>query len=272
MNLKKEYPNGKYIRFSGESKNLKVYIRKNDNSITEGIEYSMSVGNVLYNKKIAFCGDSFTSADNLGTDGFDDYIGCYKSFGWRIANRNKMKLYHDGVGGSTMHIIDNDNPNTRSPFAYQRYKNVPNDCDYIILQFGLNESSIADSDETKGTKESTDVTTMWGSWNTVIEYLITNHPTSRIGVVMSDAWMPQTYYNTLKEICEWWGIPLLDLGGNANIPVMNGGRRSGSGLTLNPKVEELRNATFCTAEGDAHPNDAGHEWRSTVIENFIRGL
>lgn len=270
---KKEYPNGKYIRFCGSSNILKVYKRKTSHSIGDCSEEAMNTGNVLYNKKIAFCGDSFTEASNLGKpDGYDEYWGCYKSYGWRIANRNKMKLYHDGISGSTMHIVDADNPNTRYPFAYQRYKNVPNDCDYIILQFGLNESSIANDDSTKGTKESTDATTMWGSWNTVLEYLITNHPTARIGVVMSDAWMPQTYFTTLKEICEWWGVPLLDLGGDPNVPVMNGGRRAGCGLTLNPKVAELRNATFYNAEGDAHPNDAGHEWRSTVIENFIRSL
>lgn len=270
---KKEYPNGKYIRFCGSSHILKVYKRKTSHSISDCSEEAMNTGNVLYNKKIAFCGDSFIEATNLGKpDGYDEYLGCYKSYGWRIANRNKMKLYHDGVSGSTMHIVDADNPNTRYPFAYQRYKNVPNDCDYIILQFGLNESSIANDDSTKGIKESTDATTMWGSWNTVLEYLITNHPTARIGVVMSDAWMPQTYFTTLKEICEWWGVPLLDLGGDPNVPVMNDGRRAGCGLTLNPKVAELRNATFYNAEGDAHPNDLGHEWRSTVIENFIRSL
>lgn len=30
--------------------------------------------------------------------------------------------------------------------------------------------------------------------------------------------------------------------------------------------------TFYNADGDAHPNDKGHEWRSTVIENWIRSL
>lgn len=267
------FPTAKYIRFCGSTDNLHVYVKKQTTLITNGLEEALETGNVLYHKKIAFCGDSFTEASNLGKpDGYDEYWGCYKSYGWRIANRNKMKLYHDGISGSTMHIVDSDNPNTSYPFAYQRYKNVPNDCDYIILQFGLNESSIANDDSTKGTKESTDATTMWGSWNTVLEYLITNHPTARIGVVMSDAWMPQTYFTTLKEICEWWGVPLLDLGGDSNVPVMNGGRRAGCGLKLNPKVAELRNATFYNAEGDAHPNDAGHEWRSTVIENFIRSL
>ena len=266
------FPTAKYIRFCGGTNNLHVYIKKQTTLITNGLEEALETGNVLYHKKIAFCGDSFTEAVNLGKTLYDNFIGCYKSFGWRIANRNKMKLYHDGISSSTMHIVNKENPNDRSPFVYERYKNVPVDCDYIILQFGLNESNIADSDTTKGTKDSTDTTTMWGAWNTVLGYLIENHPTARIGIIMSDAWMPQSYYITLKEICEWWGIPLLDLGGDPNVPVMNGGRRAGSGLVLNPKVAELRNATFYNADGDAHPNDKGHEWRSTVIENWIRSL
>lgn len=266
------FPTAKYIRFCASLNNLHVYVKKQTTLITNGLEEVLETGNVLYHKKIAFCGDSFTEATNLGKTLYDNFIGCYKSFGWRIANRNKMKLYHDGISGSTMHVVNKENPNDKSPFAYERYKNVPVDCDYIILQFGLNESNIADSDTTKGTKDSTDTTTMWGAWNTVLGYLIENHPTARIGIIMSDAWMPQSYYTTLKEICEWWGIPLLDLGGDPNVPVMNGGRRAGSGLVLNPKVAELRNATFYNADGDAHPNDKGHEWRSTVIENWIRSL
>ena len=266
------FPTAKYIRFCASLNNLHVYVKKQTTLITNGLEEVLETGNVLYHKKIAFCGDSFTEATNLGKTLYDNFIGCYKSFGWRIANRNKMKLYHDGISGSTMHVANKENPSDRSPFAYERYKNVPVDCDYIILQFGLNESNIADSDTTKGTKDSTDTTTMWGAWNTVLGYLIENHPTARIGIIMPDAWMPQSYYTTLKEICEWWGIPLLDLGGDPNVPVMNGGRRAGSGLVLNPKVAELRNATFYNADGDAHPNDKGHEWRSTVIENWIRRL
>lgn len=266
------FPTAKYIRFCGSTNNLHVYVKKQTTLITNGLEEALETGNVLYHKKIAFCGDGFTEASNLGKTLYDNFIGCYKSFGWRIANRNKMKLYHDGISGSTMHVVNKENPNDKSPFAYERYKNVPVDCDYIILQFGLNESNIADSDTTKGTKDSTDTTTMWGAWNTVLGYLIENHLTARIGIIMSDAWMPQSYYITLKEICEWWGIPLLDLGGDPNVPVMNGGRRAGSGLVLNPKVAELRNATFYNADGDTHPNDKGHEWRSTVIENWIRSL
>lgn len=265
-------PTSRYIRFCGNVDSLHVYVKKQTTSITDGLEEVLKTGNVLYHKKIAFCGDSFTEASNLGKTLYDNFIGCYKSFGWRIADRNKMELYHDGISGSTMHVVNKENPSYKHPFAYERYKNVPADCDYIILQFGLNESDIANSDATKGTKDSTDTTTMWGAWNTALGYLIKNHPTARIGIIMSDAWMPQSYYAGLKEICEWWGIPLLDLGGDPNVPLMNGGRRSGSGLVLNPEVAELRNATFYNADGDAHPNDEGHGWRSTVIENWIRSL
>jgi hypothetical protein len=108
----------------------------------------------------------------------------------------------------------------------------------------------------------------------VLHYLIANHPTARIGVIMEDAWMTQSYYEALKEICEWWGIPLLDLGGDPNLPLMNGGRRAGCGLVLNPVAATIRNQTFYNnyAQGDAHPNKAGHIWRSNVIEHWIRGL
>lgn len=277
QDITSKYSTAKYIRFVGKKdgvESLKIFTNKKTTVYDEALVFLANKNNLLYNKKIAFCGDSFTEASNLGVDFYDPYYGCYKSYGWRIANRNCMRLYHDGIGGSTMYISNKATPTERRPFAYERYKKVPKDCDYIILQFGLNESAIAASSDTKGTKESTDTSTMWGSWNVVLEYLITNHPTARIGVIMSDAWMPQSYYDTLKEICEWWGIPLLDLGGDANIPLMNGGRRKGSGPTLNPKVADLRNKQFYQnyETGDSHPNDAGHEWRSTVVEDFIRRL
>jgi hypothetical protein len=101
-----------------------------------------------------------------------------------------------------------------------------------------------------------------------------NIPLAKMGVIMPDAWMTQSYYEALKGICEWWGIPLLDLGGDPNISLMNGGRRQGSGLVLNPVAAQIRNEAFYNdySQGDAHPNLEGHKWRSTVIEHWIRGL
>ena len=275
------YPTAKQIRFSGGAitvgngtLRLRVYSNTNKAFVGEAAEVAAKTSNILYGKKIAFCGDSFTSADNLLETGFDGFRLCYKSFAWWIADRNNMNLYNDGISGSTMHIVNASSPATNSPFAYQRYLNVPNDCDYIILQFGLNETTIANSASTRGTKESTDTQTMWGSWNTVLAYLIEHHPAAKIGIICSDAWMTENYYNTLKDICEWWGIPLLDLGGDANLPLLIGGRRAGSGLEVNPDVVTARNNEFAQnpAGEDLHPNAEGHKYRSTIIEHWIRGL
>lgn len=276
--IRKQYVNAKYIRFSSNNeyitRSMHIWVKHETSDIMIGVEKALRTGNILYDKKIAFCGDSFTEASNLGVDLYDPFYRCYKSYGWRIANRNEMRLYHDGVSGSTMYVKDKRNPTDTQAFSHERYKKVPKDSDYIILQFGLNESSIAGNPATLGTKDSTDVGTMWGAYNTVLKYLITNCPTAKIGIICSDAWIPQKYYEALKSIAEWWGVPLLDLGGDPNVSLMNGGRRVGSGLSLNPEVAKLRNNTFYANAntGDSHPNDIGHEWRSTVIENWIRGL
>lgn len=275
--LNETYPTAVYARFSGKSSGryrLKVGVLETTDSIENGISFSLRTGNVLYGKKYAACGDSFTEASNLGDAGFDPFTQSYKSYAWLIANRNGMELYDDGVSGSTITVTNSGDPTERNPFSYQRYKEVPADADYITLMFGLNETGLAASPDTLGTRDSTENTTVWGAWNTVLEYMIENHPTARIGIIISDAWMTESYANALKEIAEWWGIPTLDLGGDPSVPLTNGGRRSGSGLELNPRARDLRDRTFYNSygESDAHPNAAGHEWRSTVIENWMRGL
>lgn len=275
--LNETYPTAVYARFSGKSSGrhrLKVGVSATTDSIEDGISFASRTGNVLYGKKYAACGDSFTEASNLGDDGFDPFTQSFKSYAWLIANRSGMELYDDGVSGSTITVTNPSDPTERNPFSYQRYKEVPADADYITLMFGLNETGLAASPDTLGTRDSADNTTVWGAWNTVLEYLIENHPTARIGIIISDAWMSDSYANALKEIAEWWGIPTLDLGGDPSVPLMNSGRRSGSGLELNPRARILRDKTFYNSYdgSDAHPNAVGHEWRSTVVENWMRGL
>ena len=270
------YPNARYIRFSGtapygSSERVVVFAPKTFNGSGPAITSALS-SNPLYGKKYCACGDSFTEASNLGREHYDRMTKSYASYAWQIAERNCMDYVPNAVSGSTMHVSDPEKPSDRSPFAYERYKSVPLDADYITIQFGLNEFQVADSPETLGTKESVDVGTMWGSWNTVLGYLIENHPKARIGIIVSDAWLTEKYASELKKIAEWWGVPVLDLGGDPSVPVMNSGRRNGCGLELNPKVKELRDAQFCMSGSDTHPNYDGHAWRSTVIENWMRGL
>lgn len=128
--------------------------------------------------------------------------------------------------------------------------------------FGLNETGV-----TLGTKDSTDKSTLWGAWNVVLEYLITNHPYMKIGIIIPDAWETKEQSAELKKIAQWWGIPYLDLK-DENISVNIGGRYEG----LNPKVATLRNKAFQISDSNAHPNAKAQLYRSYAIEEFIRKL
>lgn len=233
---------------------------KKDDQVTTSGE------NVLAGKKYVACGDSFTDASNLGPGHYDAELDCYESYAYMIAKRNGMVYAPDAISGSTITVTESEWE--RYPFSRDRYKNIPEDADYITLMFGLNETSAP-----LGTEGSTDNTTVWGAWDVVLEWILTNRPRARVGIIISDAWMTQAYAQTLIDIANYWGVPYLDLGGDPKVPLMNGGRRAGSGVTCSEKAAELRNRQhYQTYPSDSHPNYEGHVWRSTVIENWMRGL
>ena len=177
-----------------------------------------------------------------------------------------MQYYNDGISGTTIGVNYNEDGSvdeSRRPFAYKRYLNVPADCDYITLMFGLNESN-----REPGTKDSTDDSTIWGAYNKVLEYLIETNPFAKIGIIISDAWLSKTQHDTQIEIAKYWGIPYLDLKGE-DTPLLIGGKYN---TELNPKAISLRNNAFQMSSSDSHPNPKANEYRSTIIENWLRSL
>lgn len=68
----------------------------------------MSGNNILYGKKWAVCGDSFSNGDfsnALDTDYIIQegiYAGKNKVYGYLIGNRNNMNIQHLAEGGRTM--------------------------------------------------------------------------------------------------------------------------------------------------------------------------
>lgn len=66
----------------------------------------MDSTNILYGKKWAVCGDSFTNGDFSGgySETFENgpFAGKYKTYGYLIAERNQMTVQHLAVGGQTM--------------------------------------------------------------------------------------------------------------------------------------------------------------------------
>lgn len=266
-----------------------IYINGNENkvkaSIIRDVKYFVdkqmqSIGNVLYGKKYAACGDSFTEGafynvqDESGLTGkdspelWDTQWNCWKSYAYHIAKRNNMVFYQNGSDGSTMHV-QNDNS-----FAKNRYNDtnkIPLDTDYLTIMFGLNENDIADTPETLGDENSSDDTTWWGAWNKVLKYYITNMPNCKIGIIIADSWLSEKLRDATIKIAEYYGIPYLDLKGDPKVPMMIGGRYSSLG-EVSPEAVKQRNKAFQISDEDKHPNPKAHIYRSTIIENFLRSL
>lgn len=218
--------------------------------------------NVLYGKKYVACGDSFTAGDFTNADGteevWDDVLQSNKTYPWWIASRNCMTLVNEAICGTTMYAGGGNDA-----FSLTRYTEIPRDADYITLCFGLNETNAE-----LGTLEDTTNATVLGAWNVVLEYLITNMPYAKIGIILPDAWCTKELRDAIVSVAEYWGIPYLDLKGDPKVPLMIGGRYT----AVNEKAVALRNAAFQMTNSDNHPNLKAHEYRSTVIENFMRSL
>ena len=231
-------------------------------------------GNILKGKKWTACGDSFTEGDFTGfvdenrLSGknspviYDSNRGMYKTYPWWIAERNNMELVNEAKCGSKFTNVDNA---TSGNIFSLRYKNVPLDSDYITLMFGLNETGLTDAQI--GIESDSDITTLWGTYNVIFEYFLTNAPYAKIGVIIPDAWMNKKYADATKQICEYWGIPYLDLKFDTSVPMGIGGRSN-----VSQKAIELRDKAFKVTDSNAHPNVKAHEYRSTIIEHWMRSL
>ena len=245
---------------------------------------------VLANKKYVACGDSFTAAQKDGS--FDTYPAL-------IAKRNyNMQLINLAISGSDFTNIEGANiPFAADSNTHVSYKDIPLDADYITLMFGLNECiNPTDPEDPRNMPElgdsssiykpgvnvenigeiSTDDyddTNLWGAYSKVFDYLLSNAPYAKIGVIIADAWMTEEYANAVKGVCRYWGIPYLDLNAE-DVPMGIRGRywsETAAG-TVSKRAISLRDAAFKTSTTDEHPNAKAHEYRSTIIENFLRSL
>lgn len=275
--------NSSYVRFCsymGDKNPLKIYmyadlsLRHADYRLNEMIKESQK-SNILYGKKYVACGDSFTQGDfsnytdengktGRDSDAYDLEKKMWKTYPWHIANRNSMTLINEAKSGSDFVNLDG----ASNPFSVSRYLEVPTDADYITLEFGLNETGIGTNTTQIGTKTDTTNTTLWGAYNIVFEHFYTNMPFAKIGVIISDAWMPKSYADAVVEICKYWGVPVLNLKGDPSIPMTIGGKE----YEVSAKAKALKNAAFQVTSSDSHPNYKAHQYRSTIIENFLRSL
>jgi lysophospholipase L1-like esterase len=222
--------------------------------------------NVLYGKKWVACGDSFTHGGSEGTTKFENglYAGKNKVYPYFIGNRNYMNVVNLAVGGQTMCNIDGNRENA---FSNELYKNIPADADYITLKFGINDVNY---DSPLGDIDDTDTTTFYGAYNTVMEYILTNHPYAKVGIIVTNGCNSNSKYTeATRKIARKWGIPTLDEAADYNVPLLH---RVGEKTDICQKAIDIRLAAFRVSETDTHPNDKAHEYESTIVENWLRSL
>lgn len=199
---------------------------------------------VLNGKRLVCCGDSITEAINPNGGYFVNYAEI-------VADRHGMICHKDGVGGSTMAY------GKGKSFSISRYLNVP-EFDYLTIWFGWNDAAYSKL----GTIEDVSNDTFYGAYKMVLEHLITNNPTKKIGIIVpygSDAVDP--FAQAVRDVSALYGVPCLDLKDSNRCSLLWG--------TENAVQLARRNAL--TYDG-THPNQSGYDYLSTMYEQFLLSL
>lgn len=218
----------------------------------------MDTNNILLHKKYVACGDSFTYGyipnydDQNDLEIYSPEYNCNKSYAYWIAKRNSMNFVNMARNGYDM-----------SNFM-SIYKNIPTDCDYLTLAFGLNDYSrqipignLTDIDTHK---------TFLGYWNTVLSWIYENIPNCHVGIIIMPAYMGNNYREAMEKVALKYGVPVLNLYTDNRVPMfMN--KYGADEYIANARYDHFRGK-----EGDNHPSLECHKYMSTFIENWIRGL
>lgn len=216
----------------------------NNTSRIASLENAAASGDILFGKKLVACGDSITAAVNPQGGHFDSYAKL-------TADRNGMDFDINAVSGSTM-----TNVAGHDPFCVDRYEAVPDDFDYLTIWFGWNDGEYA----TVGTISDTVDTTFYGAYKKVLDYFISEYPTKKIGLVVP--YMANSdFQDAVREISELYGVPCLDLPNGNECSLIYG----------TATAAQLARRAALTYDG-THPNQAGHNYLSTMYEAFLRRL
>lgn len=190
--------------------------------------------------------DKKISASNL-CDGFELNSRLAKGIKWYILGDSRSvdltyttKFYHDylcekhkfvrkknlAVSGARIRSAD-----TAYHSLLEQYPNVEDDADLITIYAGINDYG-QDNPTEIGTEGSTDLTTFYGAFESLITNLITNHPTAKIVVITpipqynfeinnTIVWGDRNdtnalgkslddYCNAIKKICRKYGVFVKD--------------------------------------------------------------
>lgn len=246
--------------------------------------------NPLYGKKWAVCGDSFTAGSESGLilDGI--YAGRPKVYPYLIGNRTGINVLSTFFQSGRTLAYPSDGTFINSltaPNQSWNYQNIPEDVDYITIMLGINDAqhtgngSTTDGEAatgviTLGTIDDTTISTYYGAWNTVISWLKENRPFAHIGIIVTNGIQQNGDYHTAQiAIANKYGIPYIDLNGDQHTPAMircynQNIPQSIKDILLKKQAVDWDGSRTGTINW--HPNDATHEYESTIIESWLKSL
>ena len=215
----------------------------------------------LSGKKLVFIGDSITEGVGVAVP--------ENRFTERIAAMTGAVCLNYGISGTRIarQTAPSENPRFDLDFP-SRVPELDPDADAVIVFGGTNDWGHGDA--AFGTFESRDLYTFCGALHTFYTMLIEKFPTAQLVVLtplhrageeapaaaVKDGFRGslKDYVNAIRDIAEYYAIPVLDL-------YKNGG--------MQPAVEISRELYMPDA---LHPNDAGHAILANKIVKFLETL
>ena len=259
-----------YSLYEGEANGIFPY---NKTPLTENTQLPDSAyeGNILYKKKWAVCGDSFSAGVNNTKISNGLYQGKKIVYPYLIGNRNMMEIIPFFEGGQTLAMPTNAQEigftnSLTCEDGNHYYQTIPKGVDYITIYLGINDAHR--STISLGTIDDTSINTYCGALNTVLKWLIEYRGKSHIGLIVTNGIANDNDYRLAQiAIAKKYGIAYIDLNGDARTPAML--------RTSNPDIsEDVKDILYdkWVAEDGTHPNDDAHIYESTFIEEFLRSI
>ena len=215
--------------------------------------------------KINFLGDSITEGHG---------VSCSENIFWNILKREYDLAEARGYGIGGTRFAKKRVPSEKERWDLDfimRYPKMDDDADVVVVFGGTND--FGHGDAPLGEMNDRDPYTFYGACHVLFEGLINKYPEATI-VIMTPLHRIQesdphgdgykkdgegvaplsTYVNIIKEVAEYYSLPLLDLW-------------SVSGIQ--PKIPVIRER-YCP--DGLHPNDRGHALIASRLAGFLMGL
>lgn len=189
-----------------------------------------------------------------------------KRFSDIVAENLKMKITNYGISSSTIAVRASD-PTGRNPIV-SRFTSMLNDVDLIMVAAGTNDWQY---DWTPlGDTENRSNNTFYGALHNLCLGLMEKYPSKQIvfitpikrhqapydspNAVNANGKTLKEYGDIIKEVCSYYGIPVLD---------------GYTSITINPHIQTQ--ASLLVPD-KTHPNDAGHVVYAKRLTGFLREL